>query len=491
MEESPLASLETRATTQGAQLEAARTDILAALDAALEALSKVSQECERVATLRAVFDSRCRDHADLLATIDERRREGRAVVTASGSDAGVAASPSRSAAGSDASSTVVRKAHLAELRASILTKETEVAAAIDELDAEDLKPSLDPTFAAAVVDAGVDTPLSSEVLRSLHTTWAGWIGAPPNPVVAMPGVGRTVEGEVELHPYVGDDRPKVAVEQPSEARWHQGGLLAHTRHAVLTRYADRLDKLLDESTEKATREAEWLSREITKRFEPAALLLEAWPRGDGPGELLHEPVGLGTTEVEDRGVTPEWWLAVANRAPFVITRVIVEAFVKPVTREWACALWFFIPERFRTKPDVFMSHAWDGSAWDIRPPMGVSGMWLDVLAVSQHPVVHRSKSGSDCAELHMDVTRSVPRVQRLHQQIAVVSSPSQSWCPSSGPHGTPSALAIYAVLAGLSASGMILCARAAPIFPPRGARWSLGQPPSSTCCDALQAVTER
>ena len=48
-----------------------------------------------------------------------------------------------------------------------------------------------------------------------------------------------------------------------------------------------------------------------------------------------EPIGHDAatpTAVEERGVSVEWWLAVANRAPFVSTRVFVEAFNKPVTR---------------------------------------------------------------------------------------------------------------------------------------------------------------
>jgi hypothetical protein len=220
--------------------------------------------------------------------------------------------------------------------------------------------------------------------------------------------------------YSGKDLPKITVDRPPEEGWRQDGLLAHTRHAVMTLYADRLDYLVDlvnprwskttsrDQLSESNTGTEWMSRELTTRVETAAMLLEAWPRGDGAGELLREPVGVGTTEVEDRGVNTEWWLAVANRAPYVITRVIVEAFIKPVTREASCALWFFIPERFRTKPEVFMSHPWDGSAWDIRPPMGVSGIWLDILAVSQHPVLHRSNSGSHGA-VHTDVARSVSR----------------------------------------------------------------------------------
>jgi hypothetical protein len=75
-------------------------------------------------------------------------------------------------------------------------------------DAAALNPSLDPTFAAVVAEAGVNTPwqssdaLESDALRSLYATWAGWRDGVPEPCFALPGVGRAVEGQVERHMYV-------------------------------------------------------------------------------------------------------------------------------------------------------------------------------------------------------------------------------------------------------------------------------------------------
>jgi len=64
----------------------------------------------------------------------------------------------------------------------------------------------------------------------------------------------------------------------------------------------------------------------------------------------------------------------------------VEVFIKPITIATRNALWFFVPIRYRRAPTVFLSHSWDGGVWDLRPPPG-SSMWLDLIAVNQHPVL--------------------------------------------------------------------------------------------------------
>ena len=91
------------------------------------------------------------------------------------------------------------------------------------------------------------------------------------------------------------------------------------------------------------------------------MLLAAWPRGTGRGELLWEPE-IDDTPARERGVDEAWWAAVVSRAPWVPTRLFVEAFVKPFTLAASVAIYFFIPPAFRSKPapprGVFVSHAW-------------------------------------------------------------------------------------------------------------------------------------
>ena len=82
-------------------------------------------------------------------------------------------------------------------------------------------------------------------------------------------------------------------------------------------------------------------------------------------------------------------MALVDRAPFVMTRTFVECFVKPFTAKADCALWFFVPKKYRRAPDLFLSHSWDCSMWDLRPSdedKGSKSVWVDTLAVNQHPL---------------------------------------------------------------------------------------------------------
>lgn len=262
--------------------------------------------------------------------------------------------------------------------------------------------------------------------------WANCLATQPSPVTSLPGVGRTVPGETIHDEHVGASIPKIDLLHPAESGWREA-VEAHVRASVAQLYAQTIRSLPSLSVPDAAAATEGLARETAKRTATALKLLERWPRGDGPGELLHEPVGVGATEVEHRGVSTEWWVAVASRAPFVVTRVLVEAFIKPVTREAGCALWYFVPERFRAPPAVFISHAWSGSAWDIRPPATAATMWLDVLAVNQHPATDLGEH-STAGLAYTDVPRIGKAVAGIARTCVVVPGDrpllpfSRSWC---------------------------------------------------------------
>ena len=319
----------------------------------------------------------------------------------------------------------------------------------------------DPTLQALYDDADGAAP-SDEALRGLLDKWASWGGFDPDwpgKVHALPGIGRAVPGEKELHPFLGDERQKVAQGWPAQEGWADA-LLSHARHAFSRQIiaTGRLaalkamppdhqtaDAVLTGAEESSSTPAAApsLLAEVTKtssylrtKCQSAKLFLESWPRGDGAGELLLEPVGHDAappTAVEERGVSAEWWLAVANRAPFVSTRVFVEAFNKPVTRAKSCALWFFVPPRFRRKPACFISHAWDGSLWDIRAPPDAPSLWLDTLAINQHPVTSPDGEGGAAAAF-VDVARIGAAVETIGRTVIIcpgdhpVMPFGRSWC---------------------------------------------------------------
>ena len=361
---------------------------------------------------------------------------------------------------------------------------------------------------------------SDEALRGLLDSWGSWGRFDPEfpgKVHALPGIGRAVAGEKEMHPFVGDERQKVVQETAAEDGWAEA-LLAHSRHAFSRQIlatgrlaalkamppdhqtADAIftsidtdadgkitdDELLVACLERGVGDTDvselfkalglkedgmisldaWragfgkfvalteteaeteagppsLLAEVSKtssylrtKCEAAKLCLEHWPRGDGAGELLLEPVGHDAappTAVEERGVSVEWWLAVANRAPFVMTRCFVEAFNKPVTRAKSCALWFFVPPQFRVKPACFISHAWDGSLWDIRAPADAPSLWLDTLAINQHPVAAPDGEGGAAAAF-VDVARIGAAVETIGRTVIIcpgdhpVMPFGRSWC---------------------------------------------------------------
>ena len=150
-------------------------------------------------------------------------------------------------------------------------------------------------------------------------------------------------------------------------------LVDSVRMSWSRRSASRLGARLfgSDTLEGALERARSLSSDLQTYVLGARETLAAWPRGDGPGELLAEPVpdpDGSFTPAELRGVKVEWWEAVADRAAFCPTRALVVAFCRPITAEHGLALWYWIPPKFRAAPDVFMSHAWDGSIFDIRQP---------------------------------------------------------------------------------------------------------------------------
>eukprot|EP01043_Picozoa_sp_COSAG02_P057209 COSAG02_NODE_6906_length_3296_cov_2.229903_1_plen_538_part_00 len=191
----------------------------------------------------------------------------------------------------------------------------------------------------------------------------------------MPGIGVATD-VLEVHRYSGTVMSRIEETQPPSSGWEER-LLQHA-----TYYEQERNKWKSSRGQSPTTNAEALDH----RFKACKFCLATWPRGGGPGELLYEPI-IDGTPTSERGVREEWWREACNRAPFVPTRIFVEAFVKPITRGAHCALWFFIPERFRESPlgngGVFISHAWDLAMWDIRPEQG-SILWMDTIAIPQH-----------------------------------------------------------------------------------------------------------
>lgn len=217
---------------------------------------------------------------------------------------------------------------------------------------------------------------------------------------------------------VGSVRPVIHMLRKPSPGWTDS-VLHHVRNVWSRRYISSITAVLGAANNlqdclgSAKKEKQQVSSSIVRLskklkvyIDGSLLLLQSWPRGSGPGEFLTEPASPLDTPVIERGIKREWWLAVVNRAPFAYTRVFVDCFVKPVTRASSCALYFFIPPEYRCKPDVFISHSWDGSIWDLRPPNDVNGVWVDTLVVNQHPVKVKDvkdDSPSTVLDLYPDV----------------------------------------------------------------------------------------
>ena len=102
-----------------------------------------------------------------------------------------------------------------------------------------------------------------------------------------------------------------------------------------------------------------------------------------------------------------------------------------------CALWFFIPERFRAKPQdspggVFISHAWDLAMWDIRPDPG-SVIWLDTLAIVQHRA--EVPEGAPAKDAYPELMDLCPTVQSIANTLLILGGDvhgllplRRSWC---------------------------------------------------------------
>ena len=372
---------------------------------------------------------------------------------ATSGDAAVADAAGAEAAGADASGAdaalLQARQQLEELQLRVqesLAMPSDALAAI----AQQLEPTLDPTLTALLgpsqpsqlprsaaagtrESAGGLAPSEME-LRALLETWAGWGQRRPLDVTAMPGIGMTVAGQTELHPFIGEERAKVESEAPPESGWCES-LIEHARHTFarqLTQLGDlqRLRGLQDASA--LYGEMKRKSRRLRAKTDAAELCLSAWPRGVGPGELLLQPVGYageggvtgpdatGPVAVEARGITVEWWLAAVNRAPFVTTRLFVECFAKPVTRGFGCALWFFVPPKYRGPPTVFLSHAWDGSLWDLRAPPSSAAVWVDVAAINQVPASSSQARPTADGEQPRSAAAALEDVARIGTAIATI-----------------------------------------------------------------------
>lgn len=241
-------------------------------------------------------------------------------------------------------------------------------------------------------------------------TWGAAEGRLP-----LPGQGRIVRGaEPVMHELAGHLVPAVEPTVEPEPGW------ADSLEQSLRRYGVR--QIAPELSDDAVWEEESGDRlrdmlRLIKTVRSACgLLLTHWPRGDGLGELLLEP-DIDDTPASRRGVSAAYWLAVCQRAAFVPTRIIVEVFVKPVTQAASCALWFYVPRQYRCDPDVFLSHSWDGSAWDLRPPLG-SSMWLDLFAITQHP--RKAEAGEE--SVADDVLAMYPDVAHVRTVLESVAA---------------------------------------------------------------------
>ena len=239
-------------------------------------------------------------------------------------------------------------------------------------------------------NSATDPPARQEFLERLRTDWLRW-AAEPEACTTQPGSGRAGGcGKTYVHPLIGEERPLIEKVLPPDEGWMED-LLAVVRMSWSRRNATMLDTPLFGAPDaaKATIAGHQLSSDLQTYIEGARELLTAWPRGDGAGEFMHEPIfddgsGKTHTPAELRGVTAEWWSAVVDRAAFCPTRAFVVALCRPLTVKYRRALWYWVPPKHRAVPDVFMSHAWDSSLYDIRPPEDASAPWVDCLAVGQH-----------------------------------------------------------------------------------------------------------
>ena len=264
-----------------------------------------------------------------------------------------------------------------------------------------------------------DAAPTSDELRALRAEWASWATAWPAPCAALPGEGRAADdGRSEYHKLVGAELPAIDVVRAPDDAW-RAAVRSHVRNVWARRNQPRLvagrdaTPTTDEALAAERAAMDQLSAGLQRYVDGAEALLSAWPRGAGAGELLAEPI-IDETPVGHRGVTPEYWAAVTSRAAFATTRVFVECFVKPLTRAHACSLWFFVPPAYRCEPEVFLSHSWDGSIWDLRPPCDVHGVWIDTVTVNQHP---RAR-GAD--EDEVSVVDLYPEVNEIQSTVVAI-----------------------------------------------------------------------
>ena len=120
----------------------------------------------------------------------------------------------------------------------------------------------------------------------------------------------------------------------------------------------------------------------------------SWPRGEGPGELLREPI-LDEVPVDERGIKKEWMAAVWDKWIgkemywYPLTRMFVSNFVKPITKPFQCDLYDLVPLNYRAKPECFLSHSWDTPIHCIfkacpEDNRGAQSYWLDLFCINQH-----------------------------------------------------------------------------------------------------------
>jgi hypothetical protein len=122
-----------------------------------------------------------------------------------------------------------------------------------------------------------------------------------------------------------------------------------------------------------------------------------WPRGEGPGALLPEPIPDTSTKLEDRGVKVLWLMAAwthlraSTKKMFVPTRAFADVFVHDLLlKHNAKDLYEFIPLAYRKKADVYICHGWDGwfrqimflSEITIKDWPADPAVWIDIFAIN-------------------------------------------------------------------------------------------------------------
>jgi hypothetical protein len=112
------------------------------------------------------------------------------------------------------------------------------------------------------------------------------------------------------------------------------------------------------------------------------------------GLVAEAPTAEGLTlRGVSAGVTVGFLRRLAARVgPRMTTEDVVRRVIVPATARWRCRLAALLPPEATARATVFVSHTWGGSFADVAAAAShalddTDGVWLDVVAVPQHPPV--------------------------------------------------------------------------------------------------------